>query len=147
MASRDSESDLSPSYLHRHCRQTRLKLMAPLVAYRVVDASEVCNVPHMKRMLALLGVFIASIVLDQGTKEIAIASLKGKPAREYLGESVRLVYAENPGAFLGLGRDWPDSVRMAIFIGLAAVAVVVGAVMVWKKRDGKQKTSRFAQSR
>ena len=30
MASRDSESDLSPVYLHRHSRQTRSKDMDPL---------------------------------------------------------------------------------------------------------------------
>jgi len=29
IASKDSDVDLSPSYLHRHSRQTRLKLMAP----------------------------------------------------------------------------------------------------------------------
>jgi signal peptidase II len=89
----------------------------------------------MKRMLALLAVLVTSIVLDQVTKEIAIDQLKGEPSWSALGGSVRLVYAENPGAFLGLGRDWPDAVRMAIFIGLAAVAVVVGAVMVWRSRE------------
>lgn len=52
-----------------------------------------------------------SIVLDQFTKYLAQAHLRGKPAIVYLGDFFRLQYAENPGAMLGFGSQWPEEVR------------------------------------
>lgn len=44
----------------------------------------------------------------------------------------KLLYAENPGAFLSLGGSWPDDVRRVLFLFLAGLAVVIG--LVWLLR-------------
>lgn len=65
---------------------------------------------------------------DQVTKRAAQQALQGERARSYLGDFFRLTYAENQGAFLGLGNDWPQPARWVAFT-LSAVLVV--AVSLW----------------
>jgi len=89
-----------------------------------------------KKKWAVFGiVFVVSVVLDQYTKLLAVNHLKGKRAIDLVENYARLVYAENPGAFLGLGGNWPDSVRFAVFIVLAVVLLVGVLVYLVKKRD------------
>ena len=74
---------------------------------------------------ALLG---ACVGCDQVSKHIATSSLQDEPPRHFLGETVRLEYAENTGAFLGLGDQLPESARVWIFlIGTGALL----AAVVW----------------
>jgi signal peptidase II len=54
-------------------------------------------------------------VLDQSTKNWAVQNLLGQSPTLYWKEFFQLVYAENPGAFLGLGGDWSRPVRFVIF--------------------------------
>ena len=64
IASREAESDLSPEYLQRHSRQTRLKDMAPLargtsareVAKRIEE--EGANAAAVARVLAMMESFM-----------------------------------------------------------------------------------------
>ncbi|MFZ3229450.1 MAG: signal peptidase II [Pseudobdellovibrio sp.] len=68
------------------------------------------------------------IIIDQLTKIWAVSSLMGTSSRPYLNGLFQFVYAENPGAFLGLGGSLPHSVRFVIF----AVLVVLGlGGMLW----------------
>lgn len=56
----------------------------------------------------------------------------------YLGGVFQLVYAENPGAFLGMGSELPKSLRFIIF----GLFVVVGlAVMLWSLIKNKMNLS------
>jgi len=80
-------------------------------------------------------IFLTSVVSDQWTKMLAVNHLKGKPAIEWFSGNARLVYAENPGAFLGLGGNWPDALRFSIFIVLAIVLLAGVLVYMIKKRD------------
>ena len=68
---------------------------------------------------------LGCIGCDQVTKDLAVEHLVGAPPRDYLGGTVRIVYAENRGAFLGLGHTWPETARVAVFV------VLTGAVLVW----------------
>ena len=62
------------------------------------------------------------IVIDQVTKRVAAAELLGKPMHSYLGDTIRIQYTENPGAFLSLGATLPAWARTAIFsFGSAAL--------------------------
>lgn len=58
--------------------------------------------------------------------------------QSFWGDFFRLTYVENRGAFLGLGNDWPDSVRWLLFN--AGAFVIVGASGFWVlsslRRDG-----------
>lgn len=55
------------------------------------------------------------ILLDQVTKEWARRTLKGKEPISYLGDFFRWDYAENTGAFLGMGADVSDTVSLFVF--------------------------------
>jgi signal peptidase II len=78
-------------------------------------------------MLAIV-LLLTTIGCDRVTKHLATTRLAGNSAHSYLSGTVRLEYAENPGAFLGLGENLPDWARTAFLtvvatFGLAAVAV------------------------
>jgi signal peptidase II len=84
----------------------------------------------------LLGVLLVSCVgCDQATKRLAIEVLRDRPAQSFLGDTVRLQYAENPGAFLGLGGSLPKTLRHASITGLNLVLVVgTAAVLIARWR-------------
>jgi signal peptidase II len=65
--------------------------------------------------IALLAIALATIGCDRVTKQAATIMLADTPVRSYLGDTVRLAYAQNTGGFLGLGADWPAPVRTGIF--------------------------------
>lgn len=61
------------------------------------------------------GVLLATVGCDQGTKQLAVATLKNEPTRSFLGDLFRLGYAENPGAFLGLGGGMGSTLQFWVF--------------------------------
>ena len=93
---------------------------------------------YSKEMMTRIGVRLvllvaigATIGCDRVTKHVAATTLSDASSRSFLADTVRLEYAENTGAFLGLGADWPVAVRRAVFGfgnalllgGLAVIAV------------------------
>src|SRR5687767_7469994 len=66
--------------------------------------------------LILVIATVSTIGCDRVTKHMAATSLPESPIRSFLGDTVRLEYAENTGALLGLGADWPPPFRTAIFV-------------------------------
>ena len=83
------------------------------------------------RWLALATAALATIGCDRVTKHAATVLLAGEPDRSYLGDTIRLGYAENTGGFLSLGADLPEGPRTAVFTvatGFALLALVVIAV-------------------
>lgn len=53
--------------------------------------------------------------VDQATKYWAVTNLMGRTAIPYFNGLFQFVYAENPGAFLGLGGGWSRETRFIIF--------------------------------
>jgi signal peptidase II len=82
--------------------------------------------------LLLLVAIGATVGCDRVTKHIAVTTLAGTPSRSFLGDTVRLEYSQNPGAFLSLGADWPLRARTALF-GIGN-AVLLFALMVMAMR-------------
>jgi signal peptidase II len=71
------------------------------------------------------------------TKHIAAPRLSEEPIRSFLADTFRLEYAENTGAFLSLGADWPRPVRTAVFgVGNALLLAlfVVAMRRAWPAR-------------
>ena len=64
-----------------------------------------------KRLALVFGVIAVNIALDQVTKEIAKSTLQGSPSRHYLGDTFRLLFVENEGAFLSLGSGLSGDLR------------------------------------
>lgn len=84
------------------------------------------------RLLLALLIILAGVGCDQATKQLAAQQLRGTPPISFLNDLVRLQYAENRGAFLGLGntltpemRFWLLTVATAVLLmGLAIFLVV-----------------------
>jgi signal peptidase II len=84
------------------------------------------------RWLALLAILATCVGCDQLTKQIAKRRLDGAPARSYWADTVRLVYAENPGAFLGLGGGLPPRARWVLLVAVnALVALALAVILAW----------------
>jgi len=66
------------------------------------------------RTLVLLAC-LATIGCDRITKHAAASLLTGTADRSFLGDTVRLSYAENSGGFLSIGADLPLERRLIVF--------------------------------
>ena len=91
------------------------------------------------RLLFLLVVSLLLVGCDQATKLYAIANLEGQPQQTYLGDTVRIQYVENKGAFLSLMADWTRESRFlvltllnaGVLVGLAAYTLIRPQVDRW----------------
>jgi signal peptidase II len=89
------------------------------------------------KAVVALSLIVFFFFLDQATKYWAVQQLLGQEPIVFLNGLLTLVYAENAGAFLGLGGQWSREVRFVVF----AVAVLAGlGFMLWyliKKENSK----------
>lgn len=91
-----------------------------LPTFRV--AAYICGMKNTWiRIFTVLGVIAANIGLDQWTKVWARQTLQYKPAESYWNDFFRLIYIENRGAFLSLGSDFNDHLRLALLHFFPAV--------------------------
>lgn len=88
----------------------------------------------MKRLyrvgLVLMVMFLCA-GCDQATKSVARTTLVGAPPILLLNETVRVQYAENPGAMLGLGAEVPADFKLVfllLFVGALVVVTLVFAL-------------------
>jgi signal peptidase II len=92
------------------------------------------------RLAAALALVICCVGCDQAAKRIATETLRGTPPQSYLGDTVRLQYAVNPGGFLSLGAGLNPHVRMAAFLVLnAAFLAGIAWLLVarWSMHPGR----------
>lgn len=74
-----------------------------------------------KRIALLFFVLISCVGCDRATKLMARQELATAPMQEYWNGFFRLVYAENPGAFLSLGANLHPTLRFWVFTVFVAV--------------------------
>lgn len=89
---------------------------------------------RIKRLILGVAILSSSILLDQATKNIATQHLKLKPSFSFMGDSVRLQYAENKGAFLGLGNRLSPTVRfwlLTVATTLLLVGLCIFLIVKW----------------
>ena len=90
----------------------------------------VLSINSTGRKLALLALFVMTIGCDRVTKSLAETNLAGSSRQSYLADTVRLEYTKNAGGFLGLGADWPEPVRTALFtVGTGTILLVMLVVL------------------
>ena len=77
---------------------------------------------------------VACVGCDQSTKYTAKYYLEGAGVYSYLGDTFRLGYSENTGAFLGLGASLPEHVRTFLFSGLVAIFLLAFFVYLVKSQ-------------
>ena len=83
---------------------------------------------RLTRLGLLLALFVSCVGCDQVTKSIAARALAALPRQSFLGDTVRLEYALNPGAFLGMGGDLSSGAR---FWGLTVINGALLAVLAY----------------
>jgi len=77
------------------------------------------------RWLFVLPFLLLMVACDQTSKRLAAELLEGLGPTPYMGGSVVFLYAENSGAFLGLGARLADAARFWLFtVGVAALLVL-----------------------
>lgn len=81
-----------------------------------------------KKLGIVVSIIVIFVFIDQWTKQLAVQYLAGSPSIDYLSGIFQLVYAENPGAFLGMGGGWSRPLRFVVF----GLIVVIGLIfMFW----------------
>lgn len=80
-----------------------------------------------QRLYILLATVLVAVGLDQWTKQLAIEHLQGAPDSFYLGDILRLTYAQNTGAFLSLGSELGPTLR-PILLNLFPALLLIGLV-------------------
>jgi signal peptidase II len=82
------------------------------------------------KRVALLVLVGTTVGCDRVSKHFAAATLAGEPRQSFLADTVRLEYAENSGAFLSFGAEWPRAAQTAVFTfgtGLILCGMVAAA--------------------
>lgn len=85
-------------------------------------------------MRLLIGVILL-VIMDQASKVWARYALLDSPPRFYLGDTIRLVYAENTGAFLSIGAEAPIVLRFAMMVGLNTILLVGICIYLYRVRS------------
>lgn len=92
--------------------------------------------PNDRRRWVVLGVALPLLLaLDQVTKQIADRTLGHRPDAVTVVEGFFMLrYARNRGAFFSMGETLPDGLRLALFVGVAAIAVAFMLVLYRRAR-------------
>jgi signal peptidase II len=81
-----------------------------------------------KKISIVFSILLVLVALDQWTKHLAVKHLKNIAPINYVDGMFQLLYAENPGAFLGMGGNMSSTARFVIFGLFVAIGL---AVMFW----------------
>ena len=89
----------------------------------------------------LIGLILfTTISCDQISKKIARENLSVSKI-SFLGDTVRLQYIENNGAFLNFGADWPAPLKILLFSVLPFG--VLAYLFIFLLKSGKMNTTNF----
>jgi signal peptidase II len=89
----------------------------------------------LPRNLLILFTTLACVACDQATKSIAKQSLQLGDFYSYAGDTFRIQYAENSGAFLGLGANLSEPWRQLIFTLLVGAFLLALLVYLLRSSD------------
>jgi signal peptidase II len=76
---------------------------------------------HLALIAALL---VGCVGCDQVSKGVARSRLALGESHTFLGDTFRITHVENPGAFLGIGANLPETVRTVVFQGAIFVLIL-----------------------
>jgi signal peptidase II len=74
------------------------------------------NAARKKQILLCIVVAAINIAADRITKLLAVEFLKDKNPIELLNRIIVIGYTENTGAFLSLGRGWPEILKYILLL-------------------------------
>lgn len=89
-----------------------------------------------KFMIIVGAVFVGNIALDIITKIIAKALLQDKERISLFFDTLRIEYAENTGAFLSMGAQWPQTVKYLVLLILPLLVCAWGLwYIIFREKD------------
>ena len=90
---------------------------------------------RFKRIALIVALLIFCVGCDQTTKSLARAHLQDRGTVSFLGDTLRLQYAENPGAFLSLGASLAHGWAVAAFTigGIVMIAAALSYALLASK--------------
>lgn len=80
---------------------------------------------NLNKIILFFVTAFLGIGLDQFTKQLAKKYLMNHDPISYLGNTIRLEYVENTGAFLSLGSDLPQSVSFWVFSVIPIIFLLI----------------------
>jgi len=89
----------------------------------------------MRRTSLVFLVLFGCVGCDQATKQLARLHLSKSDSIILLGDTLRLRYTENPGAFLSLGAQIPEFWRFALLTLL--VGACLAGLLIYLLRDNR----------
>jgi signal peptidase II len=89
----------------------------------------------MNKLTLLVLILAGCIGCDQSTKYTAKYYLEDRGVYSFIGDTFRLGYSENTGAFLGLGSSLPAHIRTLLFSVLVALFLL--AFFIYTMRSQK----------
>lgn len=89
----------------------------------------------LPRAVAAAVIILGCIGCDQATKFVAKENLKSAGIISFAADTFRLQYAENTGAFLGLGSSLPEHLRQLIFTGLVGLFLLGLLIYILLSRE------------
>jgi signal peptidase II len=76
------------------------------------------------RSALVVTLLLGCVGCDQVSKGIARAYLTLGESYTFLGDTFRIIHVENIGAFLGIGANLPELVRIALFQGVICLVIL-----------------------
>ncbi len=107
------------------------------MAIQNLEVSHRSRNKRIRDMIVVLLILIGTIALDQYTKNWAKLSLRSHDVIEYWNGFFRLEYAENPGAFLGLGGGMSAEMRFWIFTVLVALFLIFAVASLFRAQTDR----------
>ena len=89
------------------------------------------------KIIFILSILSANIILDQVTKVIARNGLERMSPVHVIGNFFQLTLTENRGAFLGMGKELPEILRVIILIIVPTILIIVFTVYMFRTRHLK----------
>lgn len=115
------------------CRSAAVAKLLSFVGKKGIAVNRMNS--HRLKLLLSLAILTCCVGCDQATKTIARQTLRNTPPKSYLGDTIRLDFAQNPGGFLSLGASLPDSFRTTLFIAMNSCMTVGLFCFLCIKRD------------
>lgn len=97
-----------------------------------------------KRIVIILVTCFSCVGCDQSTKVMATRCLARNSVHSYFYDVLRIGYAENVGAFLGMGKSLPDNYRFWLFTVITGL--FLGGLLIYLVTYSKQSPGAFVGS-
>ena len=87
------------------------------------------------RVLLILLIVLVNVAVDQVSKAMVRERVAPNETIELIGQNLILTNAENSGAFLSLGSNWPEPVRKLVLLIIPCIALLGAFVMLVMQDD------------